>query len=74
MANTSWMKPLQLGWVIALWLTLGVAGGLYIDKRFSLTPFGIVAGSLLAFAACGYSVYRAVLNADKDESTKMGRK
>lgn len=62
------MKPLQLGWMIALWLTLGVAGGRWLDIRFGLTPFGILAGTILAFAACAWSVFRLVKSMD-DETT-----
>jgi F0F1-type ATP synthase assembly protein I len=61
------MKALQLGWVIALWMTLGVLGGLYVDKRFQLTPFGIIAGSLLAIAACAYQVYRVIVVMDRED-------
>jgi F0F1-type ATP synthase assembly protein I len=48
-------------------MTLGVLGGLYVDKRFHLTPFGIIAGSLLAILACAYQVYRVVAAMDREE-------
>jgi F0F1-type ATP synthase assembly protein I len=70
MADNSWMKPLQLGWVIALWLTIGVGGGIWVDKHFGWTPGGVIAGTFLAFFACGYSVYRMVQSLDSDERQK----
>lgn len=68
------MKALQLGWVIALGMTLGVLGGLYLDKHFQITPFGIIAGSLLGICASAYQVYRTVASIDREDQNKTGRK
>jgi F0F1-type ATP synthase assembly protein I len=66
-SSNSWLKPLQLGWMMALWLTIGVAGGRWLDVHFTWTPWGILAGTLFAFAACGWSVYNLIRQLDKEE-------
>lgn len=68
------MKALQLGWVIALGMTLGVLGGLFIDKRFHTTPFGIIAGSLLGISVSAYQVYRTLAAIEQEEAQEKQNK
>lgn len=72
--DNAWLKPLQLGWVIALSLTLGVIAGRWVDTHYHLTPFGTVSGVLLAFVICAYQVYRVVVALDKEEMSKKSDK
>ena len=59
---------LQLGWLIALWMTLGVLAGKAFDNHFNSSPFGVLGGVFLAVLACGWNVYRAVKEIDEQES------
>jgi len=70
MPANSWLKPLQLGWSITLWLTLGVGGGLWVDKHFQTSPLALVLGTLLAFAACAWSLIRLVKTLDREDASK----
>jgi hypothetical protein len=47
---------LTLGWSMALWITGGTLLGRWIDVRFSLQPWGLVAGALAGIAISGYTI------------------
>jgi F0F1-type ATP synthase assembly protein I len=62
-----------VGWYVAISIILGVAVGLWLDKKFGTTPYlalaGVIVGSFLAF----FGLYKMLLpglkqkNGDKDE-------
>jgi F0F1-type ATP synthase assembly protein I len=65
-----WLAFLNLGWLIALNMLLGVGGGLWLDKRFKTAPVLLLIGVFLGFFASGYTIYRAVKKLESEESRK----
>ncbi|MEZ6123530.1 MAG: AtpZ/AtpI family protein [Planctomycetaceae bacterium] len=59
---------------MAIGLTLGVlvGGGWWLDQRFGCSPAFVVAGTLLGFLACGFSL-RALLRRLDQQSRKRSR-
>ena len=55
---------LTLGGSLAVWMVGGVLLGRWVDQHWGITPWGIVAGTLLGFAGAGYSVFREVQRMD----------
>jgi len=58
---------LTLGSSLVVWMVAGVFLGRWIDQHWGLTPWGIVAGTLLGFAGAGYFVFREVQRMDKKQ-------
>lgn len=62
-----------VGWYVAISILLGVAAGLWLDKKFGTTPFLALAGLLLGIVLAFFGMYRMLLpglkqkDNDKDE-------
>ena len=54
------MRLLALGWYVALCLTLGIVGGLWLDKTFGLLPLFTLLGLLLGLVVAFVGLYRMV--------------
>lgn len=74
MRGRNWVFTIiGVGWYVAISILLGVAVGVWLDKKFGTTPFlalaGVILGSFLAF----YGLYKMLLpglrsqDEDKDE-------
>jgi len=64
---------LGLGIQFALVVLIGVGVGWWVDKRFDLSPWGILVGGVLGIAMAFYHFIRAVLkytDHPKDRHTK----
>jgi F0F1-type ATP synthase assembly protein I len=60
------LRLVGIGWYIALCIILGVGGGVWLDRRFDLTPLFTMTGLFLGLAAAflgGYLLIVDVLKA-----------
>ena len=60
------LRLMGIGWYIALCIALGVGGGVWLDRRFELTPLLTMTGLFLGLAAAflgGYLLLVDVLRA-----------
>lgn len=71
--GNQWLTFLNLGWVFALTMLLGVGGGLWLDRRFGTTPVLLLIGVFLGFFGSGYTLYRAVRKLESRETPKPGK-
>lgn len=51
---------LGLGWYVAICVTAGVAGGLWLDGRLGVKPLFTLLGVLLGIFAAFYGLYKMV--------------
>ncbi|MEX0929505.1 MAG: AtpZ/AtpI family protein [Balneolales bacterium] len=54
-------KYLGLGFQIAGTMIVPVLIGIFIDKQFETTPFGVIAGSLLGFVGLFAFIYKLAI-------------
>ena len=54
------LRLLGLGWYVAACLVIGVMAGVYLDRRFELTPLFTLLGVLLGTFAAFYGLYKMV--------------
>ena len=47
----------QLGFSLALPLVIGIAGGAWLDKRFSTSPLFTLIGLMVGLSIAGYTFY-----------------
>jgi ATP synthase protein I len=59
-------RYLGLGLEVAVGTGLGAAVGFWIDKRFSISPWGLIIGCVLGLAAGMYLLLKEALRANKD--------
>ena len=58
------MRYSHLGMQFAVSFGLGVFGGIYLDKKWSLSPLGVILG---AFAGFGIALYQLIKSAQEME-------
>lgn len=58
MLNPSPWRHVFAGTVFAVTLMLGAFGGLWLDRRFGLSPWGTILGASVGFAAGIYNLVR----------------
>jgi len=51
----------QLGFSLALPLVIGIAGGAWLDKKFSTSPLFTLIGLMVGLSIAGYSFYMDIL-------------
>lgn len=59
-----------LGLEFAVAVALGTGGGFWIDKKYTLTPWGTVAGVFIGFALGMYIVIKEAKRMEKENSLK----
>lgn len=67
-------KHLILGVQFAGAIILGVYAGLWADKRFGASPWGVLVGAGLGFAGGFYSLYRVAMGSDNNDTATRGGK
>lgn len=55
------VRLVGLGWYVGVSIFLGVAGGIWLDRKFNSSPFLVIVGLLLGIAVAFYGVYKMVL-------------
>lgn len=65
-----WMAFLNLGWMIAANMILFVGLGMWLDRRFRTSPWILLGGVFLAFAASGYTIFLMVKRLESSERKK----
>ena len=71
--STQWLAFLNLGWLLAANMAVFVGAGLWADGHFGTAPLLLLVGVFLAFAGCGYTLYRAVKKIESDERSQAPR-
>lgn len=64
--DTNWGPMLGLGLQVAVGVGLGLLVGMWLDKRFGWTPWGLVCGAALGFAGGLYNLVREGMRANRD--------
>jgi F0F1-type ATP synthase assembly protein I len=64
--NSNWTKFAASGLEIAAGVGLGVLVGNWIDHKFNSSPWGIVIGSCLGFAAGIYLLIKDAIRENRD--------
>jgi ATP synthase protein I len=64
--DSNWGKVASVGLEVAVGVGLGVAVGYWIDKKFNSSPWGMLIGSAIGFAAGMYLLFKDVMRANKD--------
>jgi F0F1-type ATP synthase assembly protein I len=65
-----YLSLLNMGWVIALTMTVFVLGGHWLDERFGTPPLFLLIGVLFGFVSCGYWIFRTIQKIDREDSRK----
>jgi F0F1-type ATP synthase assembly protein I len=58
--DNSWLAYLHLGWTTSIALLVFVLGGIYLDKKFSLTPLLTIIGAVLGMVTSGYLLIASI--------------
>lgn len=64
---------LALGIHIAATMVIPVVVGIYLDKRWNISPWGVIIGALTGFAATASIVIKLALKTGKSEYTHKKR-
>ena len=51
-----------IGWYVALCIALGVGGGVWLDRRFDLSPVFTLVGLFLGLGLAFYGGYRMLMD------------
>ena len=60
------LSALSLGWTISVGMVLLPLVGWFLDKRFHSGHWWTLSGLFMGFAYCGYEVWKALRNIEKD--------
>jgi hypothetical protein len=55
------LRLLGIGWYVALCITLGVGGGVWLDNRLGIAPLFTLSGLFLGLGAAFYGGYRLLM-------------
>jgi ATP synthase protein I len=64
--DSDWGKYASLGLEMFVGVGLGVLGGYWVDKKFGWSPWGVLCGALLGFAAGLYLLLKEALKSNRD--------
>jgi ATP synthase protein I len=67
-------KVLSLGFQFAAAIMLCGYAGLWADREFGTSPWGVLVGALIGFAAGFYSLYRVATASERGDDTGEGSK
>ena len=66
------LRLLGIGWYFALSITLGVGGGVWLDRQLGITPLFTLLGLFLGMAAAFYGGYRMIVEYVLDGGRRKG--
>jgi hypothetical protein len=55
------LRLLGIGWYVALCITLGIGGGVWLDRWLGIAPFLTLIGLFLGLGAAFYGGYRMLM-------------
>jgi hypothetical protein len=55
-------RLIGIGWYVALCIALGVGGGVWLDRRFDLSPVLTMVGLFLGLGLAFYGGYRMLMD------------
>ncbi|TAK34269.1 MAG: AtpZ/AtpI family protein [Chloroflexota bacterium] len=64
------LQLIGLGWYVAICITLGILGGLWLDSALGLLPLFTLLGLFAGLGAAFYGVYRMVLTATQNDKNE----
>ncbi len=64
--DANWGRYLGLGLEVAVGTALGAVVGIWLDRRFDWSPWGVMVGSLVGLTAGMYLLLKEALRANKD--------
>jgi F0F1-type ATP synthase assembly protein I len=64
--ESNWGKAASVGMEVAVGVGLGVLVGYWIDKRLNSSPWGMLIGAALGFAAGIYLLFKEANRANKE--------
>ena len=64
--DVNWGRFVGIGLEIAVGAALGTVVGLWLDRKYGWSPWGVVAGSMIGVAAGMYLLIRDAVRMNKD--------
>ena len=56
------MRLVGIGWYVALCITLGIVGGVWLDSKFGTSPIFTLAGLFLGLLVAFWGAYRMLMD------------